>query len=191
MRFLRGVVAKDGRAVAFGEADATTVAARSYLDGFSRRSTASTALQLARASSRRRDDLALVSVLLDGFDPPKQIINLATSASISRNRISAWNSITPPYLLVLCTVFLALILVNGWFKLHVKLKRGSSASARAAPLRHEVYERALRFPLHHFDRGRPRADRTHDHRRAGAGRRLCRRSLCGADLAGRHPARRS
>ena len=57
-----------------------------------------------------------------------------------------------PYLLVLCAVFLALILVNGWFKLHVNVKKGQLGERMLRRLRYELYQRVLRFPLHHFDR---------------------------------------
>jgi ABC-type multidrug transport system fused ATPase/permease subunit len=47
---------------------------------------------------------------------------------------------------------LALILVNGWFKLHVNIKKGQLGERMLRRLRYELYERVLRFPPHHFDR---------------------------------------
>ena len=54
--------------------------------------------------------------------------------------------------MVLCTVFLVLILVNGWFKLHINVKKGQLGERMLRRLRYELYQRVLRFPLHHFDR---------------------------------------
>jgi putative ABC transport system ATP-binding protein len=57
-----------------------------------------------------------------------------------------------PYLLLLCGVFLAFILINGWFKLHINVKKGQVGERMLRRLRYELYERVLRFPVNHFDR---------------------------------------
>ena len=57
-----------------------------------------------------------------------------------------------PYLLVLCCMFLVLVLINGWFKLHLNVKKGQVGERMLRRLRYQLYERVLRFPLHHFDR---------------------------------------
>jgi ABC-type multidrug transport system fused ATPase/permease subunit len=57
-----------------------------------------------------------------------------------------------PYLFVLCGLFLAFILINGWFKLHINVKKGQVGERMLRRLRYELYERLLQFPLPHFDR---------------------------------------
>jgi putative ABC transport system ATP-binding protein len=86
------------------------------------------------------------------LDLPKLIVNRAISGKdfpltflgIKLNQI--------PYLLVLCGVFLLLVLINGWFKLHINIKKGQVGERMLRRLRYQLYERVLRFPLHHFDR---------------------------------------
>jgi putative ABC transport system ATP-binding protein len=56
------------------------------------------------------------------------------------------------YLLLLCGAFLAFILINGWFKLHINVKKGQVGERMLRRLRYELYERVLRFPPSHFDR---------------------------------------
>jgi ABC-type multidrug transport system fused ATPase/permease subunit len=63
-----------------------------------------------------------------------------------------WEFDQIPYLLVLCCIFFALVLVNGWFKLHLNVKKGQVGERMLRRLRYQLYERVLRFPLHHFDR---------------------------------------
>jgi ABC-type multidrug transport system fused ATPase/permease subunit len=43
-------------------------------------------------------------------------------------------------------------LINGWFKLHINVKKGQVGERMLRRLRYELYERVLRFPLSHFDR---------------------------------------
>jgi putative ABC transport system ATP-binding protein len=86
------------------------------------------------------------------LDLPKQIINRAISGKHFPQSYFGLELDQIPYLLVLCTVFLALIMVNGWFKLHVNIKKGQLGERMLRRLRYELYERVLRFPLHHFDR---------------------------------------
>jgi len=86
------------------------------------------------------------------LDLPKQIINRAISGKHFPQAYFGLELNQIPYLLMLCTVFLALILVNGWFKLHVNVRKGQLGERMLRRLRYELYERVLRFPLHHFDR---------------------------------------
>jgi putative ABC transport system ATP-binding protein len=86
------------------------------------------------------------------LDLPKQIINRAISGKHFPQSYFGLELNQIPYLLVLCTLFLALILINGWFKLHVNVKKGQLGERMLRRLRYELYERVLRFPLHHFDR---------------------------------------
>jgi putative ABC transport system ATP-binding protein len=43
-------------------------------------------------------------------------------------------------------------MINGWFKLHINVKKGQVGERMLRRLRYELYERLLRFPLTHFDR---------------------------------------
>ena len=106
-----------------------------------------------------RDQIYVVAMTLASFpffywslDLPKQIINRAISGKHFPQSYFGLELEQIPYLLVLCAVFLALILVNGWFKLHVNVKKGQLGERMLRRLRYELYQRVLRFPLHHFDR---------------------------------------
>src|SRR5205085_2134715 len=57
-----------------------------------------------------------------------------------------------PYLLVLCGIFLGLVIINGWFKYHLNVRKGRVGERMLRRLRFELYQRILRFPLRHFDR---------------------------------------
>jgi putative ABC transport system ATP-binding protein len=106
-----------------------------------------------------RDQIYVVLMTLASFpflywslDLPKQIINQAISGKHFPQSYFGLSLQQIPFLLVLCAVFLALILVNGWFKLHVNVKKGQLGERMLRRLRYELYQRVLRFPLHHFDR---------------------------------------
>lgn len=86
------------------------------------------------------------------LDLPRIIINRAISGKNFPQNFLGLELRQIPYLLMLCGVFLALILINGWFKLHVNVKKGQLGERMLRRLRYELYERLLRFPLHHFDR---------------------------------------
>ena len=96
--------------------------------------------------------LASFPFLYWSLDLPKQIINRAISGKHFPQSYFGLELNQIPYLLVLCTVFLVLILVNGWFKLHINVKKGQLGERMLRRLRYELYQRVLRFPLHHFDR---------------------------------------
>src|SRR5271166_2409219 len=96
--------------------------------------------------------LASFPFLYWSLDLPKQIINRAISGKHFPQSYFGLELNQIPYLLVLCTVFLILILVNGWFKLHINVKKGQLGERMLRRLRYELYQRVLRFPLHHFDR---------------------------------------
>ena len=106
-----------------------------------------------------RDQIYVVVMTLASFpflywslDLPKQIINRAISGKHFPQSYFGLELNQIPYLLVLCGVFLVLIGVNGWFKLHVNVKKGQLGERMLRRLRYELYQRVLRFPLHHFDR---------------------------------------
>ena len=56
------------------------------------------------------------------------------------------------YLVVLCGIFLVLVLINGWFKYHLNVRKGRVGERMLRRLRYELFQRVLRFPMRHFDR---------------------------------------
>src|SRR3984893_6308428 len=106
-----------------------------------------------------REQIYLVIATLLSFpflyyslDLPKQIVNNAISGKHFPQNFLGFELEQIPYLLVLCGVFLVLVLINGWFKLHINVKKGQVGERMLRRLRYQLYERVLRFPLHHFDR---------------------------------------
>src|SRR5947209_10713117 len=106
-----------------------------------------------------REQIYLVVVTLISFpflyyslDLPKLIVNRAISGKDFPQKFMGWEFDQIPYLLVLCCIFFALVLINGWFKLHLNVRKGQVGERMLRRLRYQLYERVLRFPLHHFDR---------------------------------------
>jgi len=106
-----------------------------------------------------REQIYLVVVTLVSFpflyyslDLPKLIVNRAISGKDFPQNFMGWDFDQIPYLLVLCCIFFALVLINGWFKLHLNVRKGQVGERMLRRLRYQLYERVLRFPLHHFDR---------------------------------------
>ena len=106
-----------------------------------------------------REQIYLVVVTLISFpflyyslDLPKLIVNRAISGKDFPQKFMGWDFDQIPYLLVLCCIFFVLVLINGWFKLHLNVRKGQVGERMLRRLRYQLYERVLRFPLHHFDR---------------------------------------
>jgi putative ABC transport system ATP-binding protein len=106
-----------------------------------------------------RDQIYLVVATLLSFpflyyslDLPKLIINRAILGKEFPQHFWGLELGQLPYLLLLCGIFLVLILINGWFKLHINVKKGQVGERMLRRLRYQLYERVLRFPLSHFDR---------------------------------------
>src|ERR1700756_4789625 len=106
-----------------------------------------------------REQIFLVVVTLLSFpflyyslDLPKIIVNRAISGKEFPQKFLGMDFDQIPYLLVLCCIFLVLVLINGWFKLHLNVKKGQVGERMLRRLRYQLYERVLRFPLSHFDR---------------------------------------
>ena len=106
-----------------------------------------------------REQVYLVVVTLLSFpflyyslDLPKLIVNRAISGKEFPQTFLGMEFEQIPYLLILCCIFLVLVLINGWFKLHLNIKKGQVGERMLRRLRYQLYERVLRFPLHHFDR---------------------------------------
>jgi len=106
-----------------------------------------------------KEQIYLVVVTLMSFpflyyslELPKIIVNRAISGKEFPQNFLGIEFDQIPYLLILCCVFLVLVLINGWFKLHLNVKKGQVGERMLRRLRYQLYERLLRFPLHHFDR---------------------------------------
>jgi ABC-type multidrug transport system fused ATPase/permease subunit len=106
-----------------------------------------------------REQVYLVVVTLLSFpflyyslDLPKVIVNRAISGKEFPQAFLGMEFEQIPYLVLLCCIFLVLVLINGWFKLHLNVKKGQVGERMLRRLRYQLYERVLRFPLHHFDR---------------------------------------
>ncbi|HEX3954906.1 MAG TPA: ABC transporter transmembrane domain-containing protein [Stellaceae bacterium] len=106
-----------------------------------------------------RDQIYLVVVTLISFpflyyslDLPKLIINQAIGGKHFPVEVYGLSLGQIPYLLLLSSVFLALVLINGWFKLHLNVRKGRVGERMLRRLRYELFQRVLRFPMHYFDR---------------------------------------
>jgi len=112
---------------------------------------------ILRHSLREQIYLVVVTLLSFPFlyyslDLPKLIVNRAISGKEYPQKFMGMEFNQIPYLIVLCSIFLALVLINGWFKLHINVKKGQVGERMLRRLRYQLYERVLRFPLSHFDR---------------------------------------
>src|SRR6476660_3066546 len=112
---------------------------------------------ILRHSLREQIYLVVVTLLSFPFlyyslDLPKLIVNRAISGKEFPQPFLGMEFDQIPYLLILCCIFLGLVLINGWFKLHLNVKKGQVGERMLRRLRYQLYERVLRFPLHHFDR---------------------------------------
>jgi len=110
-----------------------------------------------RYSLREQIYLVIVTLLSFPFlyyslELPKTIVNHAIGGKEFPQKFFVFSLGQVPYLLVLCGIFLILVLVNGWFKYHLNVRKGRVGERMLRRLRYELYERVLRFPLKHFDR---------------------------------------
>lgn len=106
-----------------------------------------------------REQIYLVVVTLASFpflylslDLPKLIINEAIGGKHFPHEILGLEFGQISYLLLLCGAFLLLVIVNGWFKYHLNVRKGRVGERMLRRLRYELYQRILLFPLGHFDR---------------------------------------
>jgi ABC-type multidrug transport system fused ATPase/permease subunit len=106
----------------------------------------------------RREQIYLVIITLLSFpflyislQIPKYIVDTIAGKTSSKE-LFGLDIAQVSYVLVLCGAFLAFILINGWFKLHINVKKGQVGERMLRRLRYELYERVLRFPVNHFDR---------------------------------------
>lgn len=86
------------------------------------------------------------------LDLPKTIINEAIGGSDFPRSFFEMELEQIPYLLVLCSIFLVLVFVNGGFKYFINVYRGVVGERMLRRLRYDLIARVLRFPLPHFRR---------------------------------------
>ncbi|HVC50835.1 MAG TPA: ABC transporter transmembrane domain-containing protein [Stellaceae bacterium] len=96
--------------------------------------------------------LASFPFLYYSLDLPKTIINKAIKGEhfpqyfigIPLNQI--------PYLMVLCTMFLAMVFINGGFKYYINTFKGQLGERMLRRFRYSLYLRLLRFPITYFQK---------------------------------------
>src|SRR5437868_2069181 len=107
----------------------------------------------------RREQIYLVVVTLLSFpflyyslELPKVIINQAIAGKNFPWTILGIEFDRFAYLVLLCFVFLFFVLINGWFKYHLNVRKGRVGERMLRRLRYDLFHRLLRFPMRHFDR---------------------------------------
>src|SRR5579884_2402661 len=86
------------------------------------------------------------------LDLPKLIINQAIGGKHFPHKFFGIEFAQIPFLLLLCSIFLALVLISGWFKWHLNVRRGQAGERMLRRLRYRLFERVLRYPMRQFDR---------------------------------------
>ena len=88
--------------------------------------------------------------LYASLDLPKQIINEAIGGQNFPQPLFGHELDQIPFLLLLCGIYLALVLINGGFKYFVNVYRGKVGERMLRRLRYQLFERVLRFPVSRF-----------------------------------------
>jgi ABC-type multidrug transport system fused ATPase/permease subunit len=83
-------------------------------------------------------------------DLPKRIVDDALGGPPGTRELFGVELARVDYLLVLCLIFLALVVVNGVFKYVINVYKGVVGERMLRRLRYELYHRILRFPSAHF-----------------------------------------
>jgi|HubBroStandDraft_4_1064222.scaffolds.fasta_scaffold00670_7 ABC-type multidrug transport system fused ATPase/permease subunit len=86
------------------------------------------------------------------LDLPKLIINEAIGGKHFPREFYGFELGQIPYLALLCMVFLAFVVINGWFKYHLNVRKGRVGERMLRRLRYDLFVRLMRFPMRHFDR---------------------------------------
>src|SRR5437870_2801711 len=81
---------------------------------------------------------------------PKTIINRAIDGKHFPQEFLGIDFDQVPYLMLLCGVFLALVLVNGAFKYYINTFKGQLGERMLRRFRYLLYQRLLRFPPSYF-----------------------------------------
>ncbi len=89
------------------------------------------------------------------LDIPKIIINRAIGGEDIPSDIFGYPVDQISYLVLMCSVFLALVIFNGAIKYVINVYVGVVGERMIRRLRYELYSRVLRFPLSHFKRTSP------------------------------------
>lgn len=84
------------------------------------------------------------------LDLPKTIVNQAIGGTDFPRNFLGMEFEQIPYLLILCSIFLLLVFINGGFKYFINVYRGVVGERMLRRLRYQLYERVLRFPLPSF-----------------------------------------
>jgi putative ABC transport system ATP-binding protein len=96
--------------------------------------------------------LASFPFLYYSLELPKTIVNRAIGGHHFPQSVFGFDLDRIPYLLVLCTIFLLLVLINGAFKYHINTLKGQLGERMLRRFRYHLYHRLLRFPLGHFNK---------------------------------------
>ena len=107
----------------------------------------------------RREQILLLVMTLSSFpflyyslELPKLIINRAIGGTDFPKELFGFELEQIPFLLALCGIFLALVLLNGGFKYVINVYRGVVGERMLRRLRYQLYRQVLRFPLPQFRR---------------------------------------
>ncbi|HEV8678855.1 MAG TPA: ATP-binding cassette domain-containing protein [Stellaceae bacterium] len=84
------------------------------------------------------------------LDLPKTIINGAINGKHFPETLLGIQFAQVPYLMLLCGVFLALVLINGGFKYCINTFKGQLGERMLRRFRYQLYQRLLRFPPSYF-----------------------------------------
>jgi putative ABC transport system ATP-binding protein len=98
--------------------------------------------------------LTLVSFpfLYFSLDLPKTIVNRAIGGKQFPQMVLGYSFSQITYLLILCSLFLVLVFVNGGFKYYINTCKGRLGERMLRRFRFRLYHRMLRFPLAQFSK---------------------------------------
>ena len=106
--------------------------------------------------SKRQQILLLLVTLISfpflyySLKLPKTIINRAIGGKHFPQDFLGIDFEQVPYLMILCAIFLALVLVNGAFKYYINTAKGQLGERMLRRFRYSLYQRLLRFPSSYF-----------------------------------------
>ncbi len=83
---------------------------------------------------------------------PKEIINHAIGGKHFPQNVLGIDFDQVPYLMLLCGVFLALVLINGGLKYCINTFKGQLGERMLRRFRYQLYQRLLRFPTSYFQK---------------------------------------
>ena len=94
--------------------------------------------------------LASIPFYFFSLDLPKQIVDEAIRGENFPQSYYGLELEQVPFLLTLCFLFIALVIINGSFKFFLNVYRGAAGERLLRRLRYQLLERVMRFPLPHF-----------------------------------------